>query len=99
MPIQTKPESSQHGIPVVPISIATLVQQLQAAYQTTTAGKFTEAVTSFKNILYWSIFVVTSSKAEMNEVSFFFSSFFFSFSFFSFSFFLLLLFLLLFLFQ
>jgi len=68
MPIQVKQESSSQTSPVVPITVSNLVQQLQAAYQITTAGKFTEAVIAFKNILYWSIFVVTVSKAEMNEL-------------------------------
>lgn len=74
-PLQIKNEDSP-STPVIPISVSSLVQQLQVGYQTTTSGKFGEALHSFRNILYWSLFVVTRSKSELNEV-FIFDFFFF----------------------
>jgi len=71
IPLQNKPESaSPSGTPISPLTVSKLVQELQAAYQTTTGGKFTEALSSFRHILYSSLFVVATTKSEMNEVSF-----------------------------
>ena len=55
------------GLPAVGLKLADLVSRLQTAYQLTTSGKFTEAVTNFRSILLSIPLLVVETKAEEQE--------------------------------
>ena len=55
-------------MPAVGLKLNTLVQQLQAAYQMTTTGKFGDAVERFRSILLSVPLLVVESKQEIAEV-------------------------------
>merc|ERR1712013_629332 len=52
------------GLPAVGLKLADLVSRLQTAYQLTTSGKFTEAVTNFRSILLSIPLLVMESKRK-----------------------------------
>ena len=55
-------------MPAVGLKLQTLVQQLQAAYQMTTTGKFNDAIDKFRSILLSVPLLVVESKQEIAEV-------------------------------
>ena len=55
-------------MPAVGLKLNTLVQQLQVAYNMTTAGKFAEAVEKFRYILLSVPLLVVDTKQEIAEV-------------------------------
>merc|ERR1719356_319410 len=55
------------GLPAVGMKLADLVSRLQTAYQLTTSGKFTEAITTFRAILLSIPLLVVESKAKEQE--------------------------------
>lgn len=62
-----KDAGARKGLPAVGLKLNTLVQQLQVAYQLTTGGKFTEAVTKFRSILLSVPLLIVDSKQEISE--------------------------------
>ncbi|XP_065843949.1 coatomer subunit alpha-like [Oscarella lobularis] len=58
---------SKKGLPSIGFNLAGLVQRLQAAYQLTTQGKFSDAVNKFRQILLSVPFTVVDSKQELTE--------------------------------
>lgn len=68
MYVSRKDAGARNGVPAVGLKLNTLVQQLQAAYQLTTAGKFTEALDRFRTILLSVPLLVVDSKQEVAEV-------------------------------
>merc|ERR1712168_563748 len=55
------------GLPAVGLKLADLVSRLQSAYQLTTSGKFTEAVSNFRSTLLSIPLLVVETKAEEQE--------------------------------
>ena len=55
-------------MPAVGLKLQTLVQQLQAAYQMTTTGKFNDATDKFRSILLSVPLLVVESRQEIAEV-------------------------------
>jgi len=62
-----KDAGPKNGLPAVGQKLADLVSRLQSAYQLTTAGKFTEAISSFRSILLSIPLLVVESKTEEQE--------------------------------
>merc|ERR1712027_171871 len=62
-----KDAGPKNGLPAVGLKLADLVSRLQSAYQLTTAGKFTEAISSFRSILLSIPLLVVESKTEEQE--------------------------------
>ncbi|KAH9509800.1 hypothetical protein Btru_045233 [Bulinus truncatus] len=62
-----KDAGPRNGVPAVGLKLPALVQQLQAAYQLTTAGKFAEAIEKFRSILLSVPLLVVDSKQEIAE--------------------------------
>ena len=62
-----KDAGPKNGLPAVGMKLTDLVSRLQSAYQLTTAGKFTEAITSFRSILLSIPLLVVESKNEEQE--------------------------------
>eukprot|EP00118_Oscarella_pearsei_P025090 m.307483 g.307483 ORF g.307483 m.307483 type:complete len:1228 (+) comp42345_c0_seq1:35-3718(+) len=58
---------AKRGLPAVGLNLAGLVRRLQAAYQLTTQGKFSDAVHKFRQILLSVPFIVVESKQELTE--------------------------------
>ncbi|KAE9448255.1 hypothetical protein C3L33_19823, partial [Rhododendron williamsianum] len=56
------------GPPALVFSFSQLEEKLKAAYKSTTAGKFTEALRLFLNILHTIPFVVVESRRDVDEV-------------------------------
>ena len=63
-----KEAGGRSGVPAVGLKLQTLVQQLQAAYQMTTTGKFNDAIDKFRSILLSVPLLVVESKQEIAEV-------------------------------
>ena len=63
-----KEAGARGGVPAVGLRLNALVQQLQVAYQMTTAGKFTEAAEKFRSILLSVPLLVVENKQEIAEV-------------------------------
>lgn len=55
------------GLPAIGVKVADLAKKLQAAYQNTTAGKFTEAIDQLRGILLSVPLLVVASKNELAE--------------------------------
>ncbi|KAF8367713.1 copa-1 [Pristionchus pacificus] len=55
------------GLPAIGVKVADLAKKLQAAYQHTTAGKFTEAIDLLRGILLSVPLLVVASKNELAE--------------------------------
>ena len=66
--VSRKEAGGRSGVPAVGLKLQTLVQQLQAAYQMTTTGKFNDAVDKFRSILLSVPLLVVESKQEIAEV-------------------------------
>merc|ERR1712142_741768 len=62
-----KDAGPKSGLPAVGLKLADLVSRLQSAYQLTTSGKFTEAVSNFRSILLSIPLLVVETKAEEQE--------------------------------
>ncbi|XP_059167634.1 coatomer subunit alpha-like [Physella acuta] len=62
-----KDAGPRSGVPAVGLKLAALVQQLQVAYQLTTAGKFGDAIDKFRSILLSVPLLVVDSKQEIAE--------------------------------
>ncbi|KAK0050417.1 coatomer subunit alpha [Biomphalaria pfeifferi] len=62
-----KDAGPKSGVPAVGLKLAALVQQLQTAYQLTTAGKFADAIDKFRSILLSVPLLVVDSKQEIAE--------------------------------
>lgn len=62
-----KDAGARNGVPAVGLKLATLVQQLQVAYQLTTGGKFGEAIDRFRTILLSVPLLVVDNKQEIAE--------------------------------
>ncbi|MED6124238.1 hypothetical protein PIB30_057184 [Stylosanthes scabra] len=56
------------GSPALPFKFSQLDEKLRAGYKLTTAGKFTEALKTFLNILHTIPLVVVESRREVDEV-------------------------------
>ncbi|KAJ1435979.1 WD40/YVTN repeat-like-containing domain superfamily [Sesbania bispinosa] len=56
------------GSPVVPFKLSQLDEKLKAGYKLTTAGKFTEALRTFVNILHTIPLIVVESRREVDDV-------------------------------
>ena len=63
-----KEAGGRSGVPAVGLKLQMLVQQLQAAYQMTTTGKFNDAIDKFRSILLSVPLLVVESKQEIAEV-------------------------------
>ena len=63
-----KDAGARNGTPAVGLKLASLVQQLQVAYQMTTAGKFIDACDKFRAIMLSVPLLVVDSKQEIAEV-------------------------------
>lgn len=63
-----KDAGGRGGVPAVGLKLNNLVQQLQVAYNLTTAGKFAEAVDKFRSILLSVPLLVVDTKQEIAEV-------------------------------
>lgn len=55
------------GLPALSIKLADLISRLQAAYQLTTVGKFSEAVERFRALLLTTLLLSVDSKQEILE--------------------------------
>ena len=64
-----KEAGGRNGVPAVGLKLNNLVQQLQVAYNLTTAGKFGEATEKFRSILLSVPLLVVDTKQEIAEVS------------------------------
>ncbi|CAL1531227.1 unnamed protein product [Lymnaea stagnalis] len=62
-----KDAGARNGVPAVGLKLTALVQQLQVAYQFTTAGKFGDAIDKFRSILLSVPLLVVDSKQEIAE--------------------------------
>jgi len=62
-----KDAGPKSGLPAVGLKLSDLVSRLQSAYQLTTSGKFTEAVSTFRSILLSIPLLVVETKAEEQE--------------------------------
>ncbi|XP_076455879.1 coatomer subunit alpha-like [Babylonia areolata] len=62
-----KEAGGRNGTPAVGLKLNMLVQQLQAAYQMTTSGKFVDAVDKFRYILLSVPLLVVESRQEIAE--------------------------------
>lgn len=56
------------GLPALSITVATLVRRLQSGYQSTTLGKFSDAVVKFQSILLNIALLALDTKSEIQEV-------------------------------
>ncbi|KAK7277259.1 hypothetical protein RIF29_18410 [Crotalaria pallida] len=56
------------GSPALPFKLSQLDEKLKAGYKLTTAGKFTEALRTFVNILHTIPLIVVESRREVDEV-------------------------------
>ncbi|XP_054777832.1 coatomer subunit alpha-2-like [Prosopis cineraria] len=56
------------GPPALPFKLSQLDEKLKAGYKLTTAGKFTEALRSFINILYTIPLIVVESRRDVDDV-------------------------------
>lgn len=72
LPIQRFSKSSEKndGLPHVPFTFATLERKRREAYDLTTKGKFSDALSSFRGLLYLILFTVADSTAQEKEVLF-----------------------------
>ena len=66
--ISRKEAGARGGVPAVGLKLSDLVQRLQAAYQLTTQGKFTEATEKFRTLLLSVPLLVVDNKQEISEV-------------------------------
>ncbi|XP_053408078.1 coatomer subunit alpha-like isoform X1 [Mercenaria mercenaria] len=62
-----KEAGGRNGVPAVGLKLNNLVQQLQVAYNLTTAGKFAEATDKFRSILLSVPLLVVDTKQEIAE--------------------------------
>ncbi|XP_048236489.1 coatomer subunit alpha-like [Haliotis cracherodii] len=62
-----KESGARNGVPAVGLRLNMLVQQLQAAYQLTTTGKFADACEKFRSILLSVPLLVVDNKQEIAE--------------------------------
>lgn len=53
--------------PIVPINLTSLSHKLKDAYKLVTQAKFSEALSSFSNIIHSILFIVASNESEENE--------------------------------
>jgi coatomer protein complex subunit alpha (xenin) len=58
---------SRNGLPAVGLKLESLVQQLQGAYQSTTGGKFGDAVSKFRELLLSITLLVVDNRTELTE--------------------------------
>jgi coatomer protein complex subunit alpha (xenin) len=58
---------AKKGVAAVGLRLGTLVHRLQAAYQLTTQGKFSDAVSKFRHILHSVPFIVVENRQELTE--------------------------------
>ena len=65
-----KEAGARGGVPAVGMKLSDLVARLQAAYQLTTHGKFSEAAEKFRAILLSVPLLVVDTKMEISEVWF-----------------------------
>ena len=63
-----KEAGARGGVPAVGLKLSTLVTRLQAAYQLTTGGKFSDAKEKFRSILLSVPLLVVDNKQEIAEV-------------------------------
>ena len=64
-----KEAGARGGVPAVGLKLSDLVARLQAAYQLTTHGKFSEAAEKFRIILLTIPLLVVDTKMEISEVN------------------------------
>eukprot|EP00095_Tigriopus_kingsejongensis_P002882 maker-scaffold52_size450388-snap-gene-3.20 protein:Tk02882 transcript:maker-scaffold52_size450388-snap-gene-3.20-mRNA-1 annotation:"coatomer subunit alpha isoform 11" len=62
-----KEAGPKNGLPAVGLKLNHLVQRLQTCYQLTTAGKFSDAITKFRNILLSIPLLVVETKQDEAE--------------------------------
>ncbi|KXS19763.1 coatomer subunit alpha [Gonapodya prolifera JEL478] len=55
-------------LPVLPFNLQQVIGKLQDAYAVTTAGRFEDAIATFKGVLHSSLFVVASKRTEVDEL-------------------------------
>ena len=67
VPIQRVSEKND-ALPLVPFNFAALESKRREAYEFTTKGKFLDALSSFRELLYLILFTVAGSPAQANEV-------------------------------
>ncbi|XP_062521183.1 coatomer subunit alpha-like [Corticium candelabrum] len=58
---------AKKGLAAVGLQLGTLVHRLQAAYQLTTQGKFSDAVSRFRHVLHSVPFIVVENRQELTE--------------------------------
>ena len=63
-----KEAGARGGVPAIGMKLSDLVSRLQAAYQLTTHGKFSEAAEKFRTILLSVPLLVVDNKMEISEV-------------------------------
>lgn len=62
-----KDATPRNGVPAIAVHLSTLATRLQAAYKSTTDGKFGEALSRMRSILLSLPFLVVDTKAEVTE--------------------------------
>jgi coatomer protein complex subunit alpha (xenin) len=62
------PLQSSMNVPMVCYQISSVLSQLQETYPIMTASKFAEAMTRFRDILYQTLFIVTSDAGVSNQI-------------------------------
>jgi coatomer protein complex subunit alpha (xenin) len=67
--LKRKEAGGRNGVPAVGLKLNNLVQQLQVAYNLTTAGKFGDATEKFRSILLSVPLLVVDTKQEIAEVN------------------------------
>lgn len=70
LPIQrfSKGLDRNESLPFAPFTFATLEAKCREAYEFTTKGKFLDALSSFRSLLYLILFTVADSPAQEKEV-------------------------------
>eukprot|EP00002_Diphylleia_rotans_P021045 TRINITY_DN4090_c0_g1_i4.p1 TRINITY_DN4090_c0_g1~~TRINITY_DN4090_c0_g1_i4.p1 ORF type:complete len:1144 (-),score=254.36 TRINITY_DN4090_c0_g1_i4:279-3710(-) len=61
-------EAGKHGgVPAVPFTLLSLVEKLKSSYTLVTGGKFSEAMSTFMQIIHTLPFIIATNKQEANE--------------------------------
>eukprot|EP01111_Echinosteliopsis_oligospora_P014697 TRINITY_DN5593_c0_g1_i1.p1 TRINITY_DN5593_c0_g1~~TRINITY_DN5593_c0_g1_i1.p1 ORF type:complete len:1233 (-),score=305.98 TRINITY_DN5593_c0_g1_i1:20-3718(-) len=63
----TTVKSRAAGLPVTPVTLASLVERLKAGYASVTSGKFSDALVHFQYIMHNLLLVIVDTKSEVQE--------------------------------
>ena len=67
----SKGHEKAESLPFVPFKFSILESKRREAFELTTKGKFLDALSCFRDLLYHILFTVSDSTAQKNEVSLF----------------------------